>query len=130
MNWAVPWTGDEVIDLIFLVVTCAIVIAVPMVYGVRANLRDRLARAVVIGTSATAAAFSANLAVVVAVHSGWNPDPGTYHWLGRGIYVSVAYGKLILLLALLDAIHEVSRNTDYENFGDDEEPGVVEGASP
>jgi hypothetical protein len=104
INWAVPWAADEVIDFVFLVTTCVIVTAVPIVYGLRANLRDRLARAVVIGTGVTAFAFCLSAVLTVGIHAGWNPPGTTLHWVARALYATVGFGKFILLMALLDAL--------------------------
>jgi hypothetical protein len=113
IDWAVPWTSDQVIDLIFLGITCFIVSSVPLVYGLRANWRDPLARAVVIGTGGTALALCATFALTVALHAGWNPPEVTIHWVARGLYFAISIGKLTLLLALLRAMREigVSRNS-------------------
>lgn len=105
MDWAIPWSTPEVIDFIFLVVSTAIVTSVPVIYGVRANFHDPLARAVVAGTGATALAFLISLIFTVALHAGWQPSASTGHWIARGIYSAVALGKLLLLVALLRVLH-------------------------
>lgn len=109
MHWAVPWTVDEAVDFIFLAVSTLIVVAVPAVYGARANLRDPLARAVLAGTGATAVAFLISTIFTVAIHAGWHPPDSTVHWLARGLYLTVALGKAILLIAFLRLL-KVSRN--------------------
>ena len=103
-HWAVPWATDDIIDFAFLSLACVIVVAVPLVYGLRANLRDPLARAVVIGTGATAFAFMVSFFFTIALHAGWNPPPTTVHWMERAVYLAIAFGKFVLLLALLSAI--------------------------
>jgi len=109
MHWVVPWTLDEVIDFVFLVVSTIIVTAVPMVYGSRANLRDPMARALLAATGVTAAAFIITVVFTVAVHGGWSPPDQTVHWLARAIYLTVAVGKFTFLLMIL-AERRVSRN--------------------
>lgn len=113
IDWAVPWPMAEIIDTIFLIVATIIVTAVPTVYGIRANLHDPLARAVIYGTGATAVAFIISLVFTFAIHAGWQPSELVGHWIARGIYASIALGKLMLLLALLrvlKAAEQVSRN--------------------
>jgi hypothetical protein len=106
IDWAVPWSTNEVINVLLLFVTTAIVTAVPVVYGRRANLRDPLAKALIYGTGATALAFFASLVSQIAYHFGWSPSLSVWYWITRMIYLTVAFGKLLLLLALLKAIRE------------------------
>lgn len=101
VHWDIPWTTDEVINFAFLAVSCVIVTAVPLIYGFKANFRDELARAVIAGTGATAIAFDVSLAVTVAYHAGWNPEPAVWNWIARFLYTAVSLGKLLLLVALL-----------------------------
>lgn len=108
--WSIPWTFNEVIDFIFLVVSTGIVAAIPVVYGWRANLRDPLARAVVTGTGSTALVFVASVAFTVAMHAGWNPPEQVLHWIIRCLYLTVAVGKSVLLIAILRALREVRRS--------------------
>lgn len=112
MHWAVPWTTDEAIDFIFLLVSTAVVVAVPLVYGARANKRDPLARAVLAGTGATGVAFIATVLFTVALHTGGVRSEVTMHWIVRFLYVTVAIGKGILLLAFLRLLRGVSRNRE------------------
>ena len=42
LDWAVPWSPDELVNLVFLSIACALACAVPVVYAVYANLRDPL----------------------------------------------------------------------------------------
>src|ERR1700751_5286496 len=99
--WAVPWQDGEAVNTCFLFVATMIVVAVPIVYGIRANLRDSLARAVLAGTGATAIAFSATLIFTLAYHAGWSPGMWVWNWLTPAVYVAVALGKLSLLISLL-----------------------------
>lgn len=118
IDWAVPWTNDDTIDFIFLAVTTLIVVAVPLVYGSRANLRDPLARAVVAGTGATAVVFGVTVAFTLALHVGWSPDPSLQHWIARAIYSTVGFGKLVLLIALVRAIREKKRERGFQKLHD------------
>lgn len=122
-DWAIPWTPDDVIDFIFLAAATIIVIAVPLVYGARANLRDPLARAVLIGTGATGVAFLAAVIFTVATHAGWTPPAQVQHWIARGLYFTVGFGKLILLMALISALREGSREpTRFQKRVDEASP--------
>lgn len=109
MDWAVPWTKAEAIDTVFLVVTCLVVTSVPLVYLFRANLRDPFARAILAGTGVTAAAFNTSLVVTLAIHMGWQPTQGFMHGLVRAIYVAVAVGKGLFLVALIGAVRLTER---------------------
>ena len=95
--WAVPWADGEVVNTLFLFVATVVVVAVPVVYGSHAKLRDPLARAVLYGTSATGAAFLLTLVATIAYHVGWNPDPHVWNWIARSTYTAVALGKATLL---------------------------------
>lgn len=100
-RWTIPWAPHEIVNFFFLLVATTIVTAVPVVYAVRANLRDPLARAVLAGTGATAVAFIATTLSLIGYHAGWNPPPAVWDWITRITYLTVALGKLLLLLALL-----------------------------
>jgi len=108
--WAVPWSFDQQIDFAFLVAATIVVAAVPIVYGVKANFRDPLARAVLSGTGATALAFIITMIYTISIHAGWQPAEQTPHWVARGLYFTVALGKAVLLVALLRLVRGVSRN--------------------
>lgn len=105
-NWAVPWTTSQVINFLFLLVATSVVTAVPVAYAVRANLRDPLARAVLAGTGATAIAFIATTLSLLGYHAGWNPPESVWDWITRITYLTVAFGKLLLLMALLKVQRE------------------------
>lgn len=109
MHWTVPWAPGEVVNTCFLAVATLVVVAVPIVYGMKANLRDPLARAVLAGTSATGLAFGITLWATLAYHGGWNPSVTTLNWITRGTYAAVALGKATLLFAFLRVLG-VSRN--------------------
>jgi hypothetical protein len=115
LDWAVPWTTAEIIDAIFLVTATAIISAVPLVYAFRANLRDPLALAILAGTGATALVFAVSLTATVAFHAGWDPSESTTHWLARGLYTTVALGKLMLLLALIHVLRKVPKRRISES---------------
>lgn len=104
IDWKVPWTTGDAIDAVFLGVCCAVVTAVPLVYFLRANLRDPFARAILAGTGVTAFVFDLTLVATVAFHLGWDPDTTTLHWLSRGTYTAVAFGKGLFLIALLGVL--------------------------
>jgi hypothetical protein len=109
IDWAIPWSTDEVIDFIFLVVSALVIIAVPVLYGAKANLRDPLARAVVAGTGSTGIAFAAAIILTVALHTGWTPPEQIAHWITRALYVTVALGKMTLLVAIVRVIRDSRR---------------------
>lgn len=104
LDWAVPWTTDQIIDTAFLVVCCVVVTSVPLIYLRRANLRDPFARAILAGTGVTALAFNISLVFTVAIHAGWHPTEDTGHWIARGLYTAVAIGKGLFLLALIKVL--------------------------
>lgn len=110
MHWTVPWGPGEAVNTVFLAVATLVVIAVPIVYGARANLRDPLARALLAGTSVTGLAFAITLWATLAYHRGWNPSTETLDWITRGTYAAVALGKATLLIAVLRLQRHVSRN--------------------
>ena len=109
VHWAVPWASGEVWNTVFLAAATLVVVAVPVVYGMKANLRDPLARALLAGTSVTGLAFLITLVATIAFHYGWKPDDSTFNWITRVTYAAVAIGKATLLIALLRVI-SVSRN--------------------
>jgi ABC-type uncharacterized transport system YnjBCD permease subunit len=118
LHWAVSWTTDEIIDFVFLLTATVVVVAVPVVYGAYANLRDPLARAMLAGTASTGFAFAAAVVVQIAVHAGWSPDPSVFHWVARLLYITVAIGKAALLLALLKVLREMGfRKHHYRRRG-------------
>jgi hypothetical protein len=84
-------------------------VAVPVVYGCRANFRDPLARALFAGTGATGLAFAITLAAIVGYHAGLNVNLDMWNWIARGTYLAVALGKATLLVALLRAQREQKR---------------------
>lgn len=102
----VPWTRGEVIDALFLLVCCVITGAAPLYYVAKANLRDPLARAVLMGMGATTVVFQVSLAATIAFHAGWQPTVPLLHWLTRITYSAVAFGELIFLFALVVTIRE------------------------
>lgn len=108
----VAWSGGEVVDMLFLVACCAITGTVPLVYGVQANLRDPLARAVFAGMCATTVVFQASFVATLAFHAGWTPSVDFLHWLTRAVYLTVSLGELTFLLGLLGAIREKRRIID------------------
>lgn len=120
MDWAVSWSAPEIINTMFLVVATLMVGSVPIVYFIKANLRDPFARAVLAGTGATAFAFTATLVALIAYHAGFNPPGPIWNWIARLTYAAVAFGEFMLLLGLLrvlrEARHEVSGNRMRESL--------------
>lgn len=108
--WAVPWTVDETIDVVFLATACIIVTAVPMFYVFKANLHDPLARAILAGTGVTALAFNVALGFSLAAHMGYVLPVEAGHWLARAVYAAVATGKFLLLLALISVLRNPKKN--------------------
>lgn len=106
IDWAVPWTADAVITALYLAVATTVVVSVPLVYALNADLRDSLARAILAGTGATALAFLTMLTVTIGYHAGLDLPDHTWHWMQRFIYASVALGKMTLLLALIRVLRE------------------------
>lgn len=112
LHWANPWTINDVVNVVFLILATALLVAVPLFYIWRANLRDPLARAVLAGTSVTGLAFIARLIATFGHHFGWNVEPVVSNWITRVIYVSVALGELTFLLALLGVLRDHRNEKD------------------
>lgn len=100
LDWAVPWSPDELVNLVFLSIACALACAVPVVYAVYANLRDPLARAVLYGSGSAALALLTLVLANLAWHAGFAPDPSVWHWLIRLSALMVSTGVLLFLIAL------------------------------
>lgn len=113
-DWVVPWGTDQAIDFFCLLVAAVVVTAVPVFYGMRANLRDPLARAVLLGTGATATAFIVATLALIAFHAGWTPNGSLWHWITRFTYLTVAFGKLMLLLALMSVLRSHKHRDDND----------------
>lgn len=105
--WAVPWSNQEIINTIFLTVTTAIILATPIIYIFNINLRDPLARSVLVGMGAPGLAFLVTLAALIAYHAGWEPPMATWNWITRATYVCVSLGSLLFLIGILAAVREV-----------------------
>lgn len=97
---AVPWTTDELITFGCLVVSTVMVTTFPVVYGIRAELRDQLARIVVLATSATSLAFITAVVFVLMHHAAVEVNDVWRHWIARLIYLTVGVGKLAMLWAV------------------------------
>lgn len=115
IDWEIPWTSNEVVNTACLLLACLVVTAVPVVYGLKANLRDALARAVVFATGATALAFDGTLAALVAYHAGWSPPVEVWDWITRITYLTVAAGKALFLFAILRVIRERDAAREHVN---------------
>lgn len=105
----VPWTLAEVIDFACLVAATLMIVAFPVLYGFRANLRDPLARALILATSATALAFLLSVFFTLYFHTGQTIDEAWGHWIARGIYLTIGAGKLLLLVQLLQTLPRSQR---------------------
>lgn len=99
-----PWEPGSFVTFVVLCASTLIVLAVPLVYGLRANLRDPLARAVLVGTGAPALALALTVLATLAFHAGWEPTPLAVHWMRRLTYGGVAVGELVLLVALIKVL--------------------------
>lgn len=121
--WAVPWTPDQAIDFAFLLVSTVAVAGVPLLYGMKANLRDPLARSVLAGTGATAVVFVASTIFTLALHTGWHPPDSAVHWIARGLYLTVAAGKAILLFSILRLIRSTNKQRIEYGLPSDESSG-------
>lgn len=106
---AVPWTTAEVIDFACLVAATLMVVAFPVIYGSRANLRDPLARVMILATSATALAFLLSVFFTLYFHTGQTIDEAWSHWIARGIYLTIGAGKLLLLFQVLRSLPRSQR---------------------
>lgn len=98
---AQPWSTAEVFDYLALVIAALMVTSFPVVYGFTADLRDRLAKAILFATSATAAAFVVTAILWPLAKAGWTPPAPYLHWITRTLYLGVGLGKVLLLAALL-----------------------------
>jgi hypothetical protein len=104
VDWSIPWSHAEVVNTIFLALATLVVGSVPVLYIVKANFRDPLARAILAGTGGTAFAFTATFVLLIAYHLGFNPDEWVWDWIARLTYTAVAFGQGLFLVALLQIV--------------------------
>ena len=96
-----PWSPYDVALYVCLVLATVMTASFPLAYAFVADLRDRLARAIIFATAGTAAAFLLSALLYPILKAGYHPPELALVALSCVLYLLVGVGKLLLLWQLL-----------------------------